>query len=102
MIDLTVVEEKDANSNIPANNVAPVSDVCNVLLSADEFFPGRSSGLEFEEEEDLVIDEFLGEEENTSDDFLAAVRTFSLDWLPCFAHVLQLPILGAIGKQVLY
>ena len=57
MIDLTVVEEKDANSNIPANNVAPVSDVCNVLLSADEFFPGRSSGLEFEEEEDLVTSE---------------------------------------------
>ena len=100
-----MLEEKDAHANIPdnGNDEAPGTDVCSALLSCEEFTPCRDDGLDLEEDEDdLDVHKFLEDLESSSVDFREAVRTFGLSWLPCFAHTLQLPIVNAIGKEVLF
>ena len=102
MLDLSVLEVTDDNANISTQNVAPGTDVCYALLSADEFTPNGCAPLILDvEDEDLDVGNFLDVEETSSDDLQVAVRNFQLDWLPCFAHLLQLPIVGAIAKEVL-
>ena len=99
MADLMVLEEKDANANTPENYGTPFTDVCHALLNADEFTPSGCSVVDLDEEV-IDVDQFLEDEETISDDLKDAVRTFDLSWLPCFAHLLQLPIVAGISKKV--
>lgn len=93
MLDLKKMEEEASINNNDAEDPDASPDVNEV--DVDEFVPDLENAIDDPDD----IEEFLTTRLLFTREMIDVVRIFGLSWLPCWAHLLQLPIGHAFAPK---